>query len=387
MDTNLCYNISNGELQTVCYYRSTINSTVSFDNCWMKVDFHANSTILNSTNPDLVYSEVETTLGGVISTFLSICGIILNSVIILGILRSPELRTEYLTPTIISIALTDWIFSIINLPLQANFFFQRDQPYGCDFYNFFGYVLWFCSAFNLVVIAILRVIAVSFPKKLKDPHSPFAHTKKILPALAWIFSIILWIPTLTHQFGRFGVECKSFICKAINVDINNRTFLWGPEEIYSSLILFSGILVLVLNIITFLQMRKRTRQILSTYRSSFKEGTDANVLQMARKTEERILNKERNMGKYVAKITGSFFLVYFPYIIVIQIDPNMLITRPITSILVNALTTSLVIIDPLIYIIANRTYLGEIRNRVLSFSQKMSTRCKVAKSTQITVIE
>ena len=108
---------------------------------------------------------------------------------------------------------------------------------------------------------------------------------------------------------------------------------------------------------------------------------------MARKTEERILNKERNMGKYVAKITGSFFLVYFPYIIVIQIDPNMLITRPITSILVNALTTSLVIIDPLIYIIANRTYLGEIRNRVLSFSQKMSTRCKVAKSTQITVIE
>merc|ERR1712126_67098 len=123
----------------------------------MKVDYQNNFFPMNSTNPALVYSEEATVLGGVISIILCVCGLILNSVVIFVIAKSPELQKEYLTPTIISISLTDWIFSIINLPIQANFFITRGQPVGCNFYNFFGYVLWFCSAFNLVVIAILRV--------------------------------------------------------------------------------------------------------------------------------------------------------------------------------------------------------------------------------------
>ena len=371
----LCNSSVLSENQSFCYYNSPINdSNLSFDHCWMKVDSQANSTRLTSSNPDLVYSVIETNLGGVISTILSICGILLNSVIIFGIARSPDLRQEYLTPTIISIALTDLIYSIINLPIQANFFFKRDQPVGCDFYNFCGYVLWFCSAFNLLVIAILRVIAVSFPKKLKNPYSPMAHSKKILPIFAWIFSAVLWIPTLTQRFGRFGVECKSFICKPIPVDIGSKPIPLGPEEGYSGLILLCGILVLVLNIVTFVQMRKRTRQILKTYKSSFKETQGLDTNELIRKREESILKKERNIGKFVARITGSFFIVYFPYIIVRQIDPNFLITRPITSIIVNALTNSLVVIDPLMYIVANKTYLRQIRNRVHSLSMKKSTK-------------
>ena len=141
MDTIFCNSTNPTHDHSFCYYRTPINSSdLSFDHCWMKVDFQTNSTVLNSRNPDLVYSVTETTLGGVISTILSICGILLNSIIIFGIARTPDLREEYLTPTIFSIALTDWIFSIINLPIQANFFFKRDQPVGCDFYNFCGYI-------------------------------------------------------------------------------------------------------------------------------------------------------------------------------------------------------------------------------------------------------
>ena len=310
MAKRMCYNVSLEENQRFCYYKTTINSSLSFDHCWMKVDNQSNFFPMNSTNPDLVYSEEATILGGVISIILCVCGLILNSSVIFGIAKSPELQKEYLTPTIISIALTDWIFSIINLPIQANFFITRDQPVGCNFYNFFGYVLWFCSAFNLVVIAILRVIAVSFPRKLKNPYSPLAHSKAILPLLAWIFSTILWVPTLTHHFGRFGVECKSFICKAINVDNENLSIHRGPEEIYAGLIILCGVLVLALNIITFLQMRKRTRQFIKGFKSSFKGNKDENEEKTVKDVKERMIKKEWNMGKYVARITASFFIVY-----------------------------------------------------------------------------
>ena len=370
MAMTMCYNASLEENQRFCHYKTTMNFSLSFDHCWMKVDYRSNFFPMNSTNPALVYSEEATVLGGVISIILSVCGLILNSVVIFGIAKSPELQKEYLTPTIISISLTDWIFSIINLPIQANFFITRDQPVGCNFYNFFGYVLWFCSAFNLVVIAILRVIAVSFPKKLKNPYSPLAHSKAILPLLAWIFSTILWIPTLTQHFGRFGVECKSFICKAINIDIEDRPINQGPEEIYAGLIALCGVLVLVLNIITFLQMRKRTRQFIKGFKSSFKGNKDENEEKAVKDAKERMIKKEWNMGKYVARITVSFFIVYFPYMIFVNIDPNMLITRPMISIFVNALTNSLVVIDPLIYIYANKTYLGEIKARINSIIRR-----------------
>ena len=386
MAMTMCYNANLEENQRFCYYKTTMNSSLSFDHCWMKVDNQSNFFPMNSTNPDLVYSEEATILGGVISIILSFFGLILNSFVIFGIAKSPELQKEYLTPTIISIALTDLIFSIINLPIQANFFITRDQPVGCNFYNFFGYVLWFCSAFNLVVIAILRAIAVSFPRKLKNPYSPLAHSKAILPLLAWIFSTILWIPTLTHHFGRFGVECKSFICKVINVDNENRSIHQGPEEIYAGLIILSFILVLILNIITFVQIRKRTRQVINGFKSSLKGNKDEDADKAVKDVKERMIKKEWNMGKYVARITASFFIVYFPYMIVVSIDPNMLITRPFTSIVVNALTNSLVIIDPLIYIYANKTYLGEIKARLNSTIRRKvkDDSAKEAKVTQAT---
>ena len=105
---------------------------------------------------------------------------------------------------------------------------------------------------------------------------------------------------------------------------------------------------------------------LSLLLSSFKGNKDGDAEKAVKDVKERMIKKELNMGKYVARITASFFIVYFPYMIVVSIDPNMLITRPFTSIAVNAFTSSLVIIDPLIYIYANKRYLGEIKARINS---------------------
>ena len=133
-------------------------------------------------------------------------------------------------------------------------------------------------------------------------------------------------------------------------------------------------------------MRKRTRQVINGFKSSLKGNKDEDADKAVKDVKERMIKKEWNMGKYVARITASFFIVYFPYMIVVSIDPNMLITRPFTSIVVNALTNSLVIIDPLIYIYANKTYLGEIKARLNSTIRRKvkDDSAKEAKVTQAT---
>ena len=104
-----------------------INTSDYFDTCWMKIDHKATSSIVLSRNPDYVFSETESTTFGLLNTLFSIAGALMNFMVFLVILRRPDVRKEYLTPSLLSIAMTDFVFSIITLPLEASSYFQRDK--------------------------------------------------------------------------------------------------------------------------------------------------------------------------------------------------------------------------------------------------------------------
>ena len=93
------------------------NSTTGHnDTCWIYCD--SSSTLRNATDLGLSLCVEESITAGITALITSIPGTILNSLVILAIMRSQALRKEYLTPSIASIAITDLLFSIYVFPVS-----------------------------------------------------------------------------------------------------------------------------------------------------------------------------------------------------------------------------------------------------------------------------
>ena len=325
------------------------NISEYYDKCWMRCDPNSTSLVLNSTDPSLSLSETDSMIACITATLASIGGTILNALILLAIIRSSYLRKEYLCPSIVSITLTDLLFSVYILPKLSLHHLKRkvDFPEGCNFFGFFAWGLWMVSVFNLVGIAALRCFAINFPTKTKTRS--FRYFCTIIPIMAWVLTLILYVPTLNQQFGRLGLECKIFICVMVNVDAEENPIYPGPKNLYLQMIFLSGIILLVLNVVIYVQVFKQTKKMYNQIKDTSMEAA-MNVLQ-----------NERKVGKMVTLMTTSFFLVYVPLIILNVVDSNAAITKPITSTVVFFFSYLLVVIDPLVYIVSSNKYRNEIK--------------------------
>ena len=80
-----------------------------------------NPAISNDTS--YVYDGIPTIWAGLGTGIESVLGVVLNGLVIIAILKNPKLRKEYLTPAIVSLALTDFLYSWhLLLPLSIHFF-------------------------------------------------------------------------------------------------------------------------------------------------------------------------------------------------------------------------------------------------------------------------
>ena len=69
------------------------------------------------------------------------------------------------------------------------------------------------------------------------------------------------------------------------------------------------------------------------------------------------------MGKIIAIITSTFFLLYIPICLVFWIYPDAGFTHPTAAVLVtDAITLFLVIVDPMVYIISHEKYRDGIQD-------------------------
>ena len=112
-------------------YKVQLNNSDIHDYCWWTLRGQNVSIAENDTS--FAYSDVEANLGGVIFGLESAAGTLLNSVLIVALLKNSEIRKEYITKTIISILITDFLFSVFFLPIQSLRFFKR---YKYIFYSF-----------------------------------------------------------------------------------------------------------------------------------------------------------------------------------------------------------------------------------------------------------
>ena len=327
-----------------------INTSSYFNQCWMKIDPAATSPIMQSNDPSYAYSDNDSLLRVILFAPLSLIGVALNVLVIWAVLRNAELRKECLSFTILSLSLTDLLWSLGVTPEIALLGLLKDFPipHGCVFQGFFGYVLWEISVLTLLLLATLRVLGVWFPMNSQNPI--FHHVCKLLPVICWIFASLSLAPIITQHYGRFGVECKKFMCVIVDVDQDQNQLSLHPIKIFMSVIIFAGVLSTFLNILTFIKVSRSTRAIFSQMKDSNKE------------VALRFLQREKKLQIMVFGLTASFIIVYCPIIVLLIIDPNAAITKPTVYIMATFFASSLVVVDPIICSISQEKYRKEIKS-------------------------
>ena len=107
-----------------CYLKTQLNlSEDNIKNCPGDIIDGYCSVLSNETG--WIYTAGQSIASSNVLMLLSVTGMFLNSLVILALVKTPSLRKEYLTPFIISLAVTDLIFSTFSLPMLAIRFAMR----------------------------------------------------------------------------------------------------------------------------------------------------------------------------------------------------------------------------------------------------------------------
>ena len=123
-----------------------------------------------------------------------------------------------------------------------------------------------------------------------------------------------------------------------------------------SIIILAGILSIVLNIITAIKVSTEMRKV------------NKEMKEMNQGIVKKNLEREKKLGGMVIAITVSFILVYCPFIGLLLIDPNAGITKPTMYIFATFFQNSLIVIDPIIYVISQEKYRKRIRGLIVCTS-------------------
>ena len=95
------------------------------DKCWMTVDPETDRFQFLSNDTSFAYSGADSIVAGLGAAFESTVGTVFNLLVILAILNDAKIRKEYMSPAIISLAATDFLFSLLTLPVLSLLFFKK----------------------------------------------------------------------------------------------------------------------------------------------------------------------------------------------------------------------------------------------------------------------
>ena len=329
-----------------CYRSISFNASKYFTTCWTTSgEEYAETENLGMSS---LYSKTTLAAAGTVIGIESFAGVILNAIILIILIKNSELRNEYLTPSIISIALTDFLFCLIGLPVLSLHFFMEDMPISsCTTTTFFIIGIWYCSALNLLGVAVLRCVGVYSPGKTKT--RTFIIASRVTPCLAWIISFISLIPSFFPKYGRYVIECKTLMCSFINIDADGKSIETGALDPLRTLIVIMGLLMIVLNVAAYVKVSRQSRNM---YDQMKKTSTEV---------AEKILEKEKKVGLMMAIITLLFIILYLPGPILRLMYRDGHVSKPLTTLLFWLIGWMIGIIDPVLYIIFQEKYQKEIK--------------------------
>ena len=184
-----------------------------------------------SKDDKMIFSTDTSTVLAFTAMGLSLTGFVLNLLIILALLTSRRLRSVVTTPLIVGVALGDFLWSSLILPVLAIRFYTRswDTVGSCSFFPVMELVILGASVLCLMFITINRTCLLFFKERVAKMFT--IHISILLIFLSWIFPLLLLAPSITGTWGRIGLDNLTQGC-LIMEDTNGES----PLVIFNDLI-------------------------------------------------------------------------------------------------------------------------------------------------------
>lgn len=307
-------------------------------------DFGSNCTFINGTAKGFVYSHSDAMAAGIAATFYTIFGTFLNLVIILALLNHKSTRRHVTTPFIISLSLSDTLFSCIVLPIQATTYFAKDWIAGgsdgffCRVYPVLCYVNAAVSLFSIMAITINRWVMIFFPSA---SESIFTQVRSMFYiSLCWILPVALTLPSYFGIWGKVGLEEFTKSCTILTDDYGR-----SPKVVLLTIgVIIPTLLLIIANSMIYYKIIRIRKKIQSS-----------NVT-----PPKGLREREQKLAKMMLIIFTFFVLSFMPYYLAkTVIDPHL--CNPSIHAACDVFLWSSVIANPIIYVVTQERYRDAIK--------------------------
>ncbi|CAB4059357.1 unnamed protein product [Lepeophtheirus salmonis] len=141
----------------------------------------------------------------------AVLGLFGNILSVVVFTSNDKLKKHSTTPFLLSLAISDLIFSGFNLPLLSLRYYYRDWKFGygtCELFPFFYYSNISVTTFSMGLISLNRFIGIFYPEKLFKIFTPVSCAGMI--SGVWIISMGLMLLPFFEIWGHLGYEPKNF---------------------------------------------------------------------------------------------------------------------------------------------------------------------------------
>ncbi|KAK0168605.1 hypothetical protein PV327_002384 [Microctonus hyperodae] len=282
------------------------------------------------------YPRSVTITAATCAILFSIVGVLGNLVTVIALLKYTRLRRHATTAFVISLSISDLIFSAVNLPLTASRYLNEAWVLGetlCQIFPLFFYGNVAVSLLSMVAITINRYVLIS-----KSDIYARLYTNRgitIMLILIWVVSFSLLLPPLTGIWGRLGLDPKTFSCTILRK--NGKS----PKKM---LFVIGFVIPCVVIIVSYLCIYWKVRK--------------------SRKNLEAHIGTRRNNGfhrredsrvtRLMLTIFLCFLLCFLPLMLVNVIDDKVKV--PILHVVGSILAWASSVVNPFIYAGTNKLY-------------------------------
>eukprot|EP00095_Tigriopus_kingsejongensis_P001766 maker-scaffold339_size202159-snap-gene-0.9 protein:Tk01766 transcript:maker-scaffold339_size202159-snap-gene-0.9-mRNA-1 annotation:"hypothetical protein SINV_09496" len=293
-----------------------------------------------------LFTETSSTVAAYFAMICSIFGIAGNLITIFVLLRTATLRRHSTTPFLISLAISDFIFSAFNLPLLGVRFHHRDWPLGygaCVVFPFFLYTNICVSSLSMMLIAINRFVGIYYPLRMEVW---FSRCKSILAiATIWIISFALMSLPLIEVWGQYGFEKSTFSCTLLAKN--------GKSPMLAFALLFVAVPFIVMGVCYGAILYK----VIVTGRAIRNFSKNDPVPQRQSGFAHFSRSREKDLTKTFGIICLGYFVCFIPTSVLMVFDPMPpCYKNPGWHVFGYIVFWCSAIINPVVYILANRHY-------------------------------
>jgi hypothetical protein len=305
-----------------------------------------NSVVANDSlhSTDMIhFTRPATIFAAVAASIFTVVGVAGNLITVVALLRSQKLRVHATTAFVISLAISDLLFSAINLPLTASRYIHEKWTLGdtlCRIFPFFFYGNVAASLMNMVAITVNRYVLISCHGRYGRIYSRL--NIFLMVAAVWLFSFGMMLPPLLGIWGTTGLDKQTFSCTVLKVDGKS------PKKFF---VVFGFVLPCLAIICCYSAIFYRVRQS--------RMNVQKHLPTVGSKTKETAIQASQRrddlrLTKMMLTIFVSFLVCFLPLMLVNVIDDDF--TVPVLHVIASVLAWASAIINPFIYAFKNRQY-------------------------------